>query len=175
MSTTLSGFVVTKDPALIGAAVLAAPQVIALSDAAARQMNLDGGATRIDDQVFNLAKAGFAKNAGVGLTLTGTTAITISLAALAAATGVVIAGDTAFATWNQLIFVNTGAVDLVLSPGASNPLGLQLTGTTPALTVAAGSRVVLETVAGITVDSTHKNLTVTPTAGGTLNIGIGGA
>lgn len=182
MSTTLSGFVVNNKAALIGSAVIAAGAVEALSKEAANveaQANLgnpgNAGSVRIDLVSIDAAKAGYAKNAGVCVTLTTTTAITINLLLLAAATGVKIAGDTVFATINQLVFVNLGAVDLVLSPSASNPFGLQLTGTTPTLTVAAGSTVTIQSVAGLTLSGTVKNFDITPTAGGLLGIYVGGA
>jgi hypothetical protein len=118
----------------------------------------------------------FAKNACALLTLTGTTAITLDLTNVVAATGVVVAGDTSFATANVLILNNLGAVDLTISPGGSNPARIpQLGGTTPTLTIPAGSCIAIHSAAGYAVDSTHKTFTITPTAGGTLAVSVGGA
>jgi hypothetical protein len=182
MATTKSGFVVTNKAALVGAAVVAAPAVEAMSDEAANVVAQaaagnpgNTGSVRIDAPSINLATASYAKNAGVYLTLTGTTPITLDFTAIAATTGVVIAGDTAFATWNQIVLMNTGAVDLVMTPGGSNPLRTLLSGTGPGLTIPAGSTITLASVAGLTVDGTHKTLTFTPTSGGSLGLAIGGA
>jgi len=182
LSTTNSGFVVNDKAALVGSATVAANAVVALSDqaanveAAANTANAgNAGSVRLDSVNVNLATAGYAKNAGVYLSLTGTTAITVSLLALAAATGVTVAGDTSFATVNQLVFLNTGAVDLVVSPGASNGFGVQLGCTSPTLTVAAGSSVTIQSVAGLATSSGAKNITVTPTSGGSMGLCVGGA
>lgn len=175
MATTNVGFITKKNATLTGSTVGAAGDVAPMDGVCATQIGTEGYGTRLDKQSFDLATAGYAKNAGVLLTLTGTTAITINAAALAAATGVQIAGDTAFATVNQIILYNTGAVDLIVAPAGSNPFPFPLNGTTPTYTVPAGSRLVIESVAGLTVDGTHKSITVTPTAGGTLGICLGGA
>lgn len=175
MATTNSAFVTLTSPNLVGSTVQAAGAVVALNASNANQIVNGGTGTRLDKVVTDLATAGYPKNGCAYLTLTGTTAITLDLTALAAATGVVVAGDTTFATWNQLVFVNTGTQDLVLSPGSSNPARLQLGGTSPTLTIAAGSTFTLQSVAGLGVDSSHRTLTITPTAGGSIGVCVGGS
>jgi hypothetical protein len=118
----------------------------------------------------------FAKNGCQLMTLSGTTPESLDLTDLTANTPASYAGDTTFATANVIIFNNVGTHDLVISPGASNPASLpKMTGTSPTFTVAAGSVVAFHSAAGATVDSTHKIITVTPTAGGNLAISVGGA
>ncbi len=118
----------------------------------------------------------FAKNGSVLLVLTTTTAQSIDLTNTTTNSPQSTAGDTAFATANVLILNNTGAHDLTISPGASNPSRIpQFTGTTPTLTIPAGSFVAIHSAAGYTVDSTHKVFTITPTSGGTLAVTICGA
>lgn len=175
MPTTNVGFLKVNNAVLIGSAVAAAGAVEALNGVSASQIAAAGYGTRLDAQAFDLSVAGYAKNAAVAFTLTGTTGITIDLTALAAATGVVVAGDTVFASFNQLILVNTGAADLIVAPGGSNPARLPLNGTTPTYTVPAGSRLVIESAAGLAVDSTHKTILVTPATGGSLGLCVGGA
>lgn len=177
MPTTNSNFVVITNPCLVGSTVQPAGSVVPMNQVSALQVCNEGYATPLDFSLTTggLANAGFAKNGAAYLTLTGTTAITLDLTALAAATGVVVAGDSSFALWNRIRFYNTGAVDLVVSPGGSNPARLLLAGTTPTLTIPAGSAVTLDSLAGLVVDSTHKTVTITPTAGGTIGVCVGGA
>lgn len=165
---------------LEGSATVAGPSILALASDQANEVVAGGGGTMIDKDstsgVGGLAGAGFAKNNAISLTLTGTTAITFSLIALAAATGLVIGpGDTVFAAWSRLRFKNIGTTDLKISPGASNGNALGLGGTSPTITVPAGSSHELNNAAGNTVDSSHTNVTVTPTSGGSLVVSIGGS
>jgi hypothetical protein len=91
------------------------------------------------------------------------------------------AGDTTFAKIGCLVLFNFSATALVLSPGASNPASFPVfTGTTPTLSIPAAVTgvpgvLVMRSPTLVTVDSTHKILTVTPTAGGTLSFAVGGA
>ena len=135
----------------------------------------DGSLQAIDQDVVDLAGAGLAKTACALLTFTGTTPITLDLTNLAAATGVQVAGATSFATWNHIIFNNVGAQPIAVSPGASNPLRTPLGGTGPTHTMQAGDVDHWNSSAGLTVDSTHKTITFTPTSGGSLAFSIGGA
>ena len=170
-----NGFVVNPAAGLDGGStVLPAGNIMILPSLQADQQQAQGTGTRID-KVPGMDTAGYAANGAAYLTLTSTTAITIDLTALAATTGVVVAGTSTFATWFKIILYNTGAVDLIVAAGASNGLRLPINGTAPTYTVPAGSHLVLESVAGFTVDGTHKTLTVTPTAGGSIGICVGGA
>lgn len=174
MATTGSNFVQLTVAQLVGTTVQAANSVQPFNPDNATEI-VRGGNGVLLDKLSNLGKAGFAKNAGLLLTLTSTTAITIDMTNIATATGVVVAGDTSFAKWNSIELNNLGSVDLTLSPGASNGNAMLLGGTTPTLTIPAGSSIPLASAAGITVDGTHKTFTITPTSGGSLGITIGGS
>lgn len=121
----------------------------------------------------------FAKNGGLYITFTGTTAVNVDLTALATAIGVTSsqAGDTSLATANCLIFRNLSASGTItISPGASNPSSLpKFTGTTPTLSVDFGGTMIIYDPSGQTVDSTHKVITLTPSAGGAMSLCYGGA
>jgi hypothetical protein len=173
MATTGVGFVKNTNAVLVGATVAAAGAVVALDNTSAANVVASGGATRLDTVASNLAKDGYAKNGAASITLTGTTPVTITLADLTSAT-TSNAGDTSFATVNELSFT-AGAADVVIAPGTTNPCSLLLGGTTPTITVPALSGILLKSAAGITVDSTHKTILITPTAGGSLAVGVGGA
>ena len=69
---------------------------------------------------------------------------------------------------------NVGTADLTVAIGASDGQAIGLGGTSPTFTVPAGSRVVIESVAGFTIDSTHKTILFTPALGAILNAAIGG-
>lgn len=177
MATTNSNFVKLANAALIGSTVQAAGQVVAVNHATATQIINGGTGTYLDRFNVDLATAGYAKNGSAAATLTGTTAVTYDLTDLTSTTSgtTAWAGDTTFATWNQLVFRNTGAADITVAQGASNGARLGLTGTTPAFTVPAGSVITFQSIAGYTVDSTHKVITITPTAGGSFALSVGGA
>lgn len=91
------------------------------------------------------------------------------------------AGDTTFAKIGCLVLMNWSATVLTVKPGASNPASFPVfAGTTPTITIAAAVAgvpgvMVFRSPTLVTVDSTHKILTVTPTAGGTLSFAVGGA
>lgn len=130
---------------------------------------------------FGLFIGSFAKNGALYFTLTGTTAVTIDLTSLASAVGVASsqAGDTSLATSNCWVIQNLSgsASTITIAPGASNPAAFPsaLGGTTPTLSILKGDPLVLVSVAGKTVDSTHKTITFTPTAGGAISFAYGGA
>ena len=177
MSTTLSNFVAYTGTAAVleGVSVTPGPFVFPVGQNIGPEIVQGAGGALISKLNIDLATAGYAKNGAALLTLSGSTAITIDLTALAAATGVTIAGDTAFAIVYQLVLTNLGTHDVTIAPGASNPAPSLLAGTSPTLTIPAGSSITLQSVAGLTIDSTHKTFTVTPTAGGQLGIAVGGA
>lgn len=132
-----------------------------------------------DILAFGQFVGGFAKNGAVGITFTGTTPVSLDLTNIAAAVGVTStqAGDTAFATTNAITFQNTSASGTItIAPGASNPSSLpKFTGTTPTLSVDFGGCICVYDPSGQTVDSTHKIITLTPSAAGSMNIYVGGA
>lgn len=147
--------------------------MIAAAAGFARNIVANAAGVIVDTVTIDMSADNYAKHGGVYLTLSGTTPVTIDLTALGSNT--VYAGDTSFATWNQIVFYNNGAQDLTVAPAGSNGARLQLNGTSPTITVAAGSYVTLQSVAGLAVDSTHKGITVTPTSGGTIAICVAGA
>jgi hypothetical protein len=109
----------------------------------------------------------FAKNGSVLLTLSSTTAQTVSLLNTASASPTSTAGDTVFANINVITFWNNGSEALSFSLGSSDPAPLpKFTGTTPAVTIPAGSFHVFHSAAAQAISSGACNLTVTPTSGG---------
>jgi hypothetical protein len=137
----------------------------------------------IGSQILSFGKfiGGFNKNGALYVTFTGTTPVNIDLTALATAIGVTSsqAGDTSLATFNCLIMQNLSASisTLTVSPGASNPAPLPnaLGGTTPTIALALGAVHCEYDAAGKTIDSTHRIITVTPSAGGALGFAYGGS
>ena len=171
-------FIYVTRSLLLGAAQIAAGTLEAVADSSTReQFVASGSGQRVDadGQGIDLAAANYAKLAGIVLSLTGTTPITLDLTTLAAATGVQVAGASSFSNWNKMLFQNTGATPLVVSPGESNPLRNPLGGTSPTHTLASGDEALWNSNAGSAVDSTHKTITVTPTSGGQLFVAIGGS
>jgi hypothetical protein len=174
MSTTKANFVSQTSAVLEGTTVGAAGAVVALSPEAAATDSRGSGGTILDKFLMDLSTAGFAKNGACTFALSGTTPVTLTLVDLTSATAS-NAGDTSFATWNQLNFYNTGAADLTIAQGSSSGARLGFAGTTPTVTVPAGGHVILDNPAGSAVDSTHKNITITPTSGGSCAVSVGGA
>jgi hypothetical protein len=122
---------------------------------------------------------GFAKNSALSIAFTGTSPATIDLTALATAVGVssIQAGDALFANVNCLVLKNTSTSSIItVGPGSSNPsLFPSFTGTTPSLAVGPGGCHVLSDPVGFAVSSSHRTLLLTPSAGGSLLLALGGA
>ena len=169
-------FVYVTRSMLFGSAVIAADTLESVADSSIRNAFVASASGQaIDsDGVIDLAAAGYSKLAALVLSLSGSTPITVDFNALAAATGVQVAGATSFATWKALLIQNVGAQALVLSPGSSDPLTLPIGGTSPTHTLDAGDEGYWLSSAGTTVSASACNLTVTPTAGGTLFLAFGG-
>lgn len=174
MATTNSAFVKLTAAQLVGSTVQAAGAVVALNESNATQVVNGGSGTRLDAFVANLATAGYAKNGAASVSLTGTTPVTLDLTTLST-NATASAGDLTYATFYQLVYRNTGAADVTVAPGGSNPASLGFGGTTPTITVPANSAVTFQYAAGVTVDSTHKTITITPTSGGSFALCVGGA
>jgi hypothetical protein len=190
MATTGVDFVLIKKVAtqIKGTTVQATPYVQALDPIAAKNIadRVPGGAgsglsstggllNNGNFLIDGFAYQGFAKNGVYHKTTSGTTGVTIDLTDLTSG-ATSYDGDTTFATVNQITFYNTGAADMTIAPGASNPSNIpKFTGTTPTLALPAGSTVTLKYPAGVTIDSTHKTILITPTAGGDVFVGVGGA
>lgn len=128
---------------------------------------------------FGRVIGGYAKNGCLYITFTGTTGVTIDLTALSAAVGVTSfqAGDTSLATGNAIAFVNLSTSGTItVAPGGSNPSNFpKFTGTTPTLSSNFGGTLIMHDPNGVTIDSTHKTILLTPSAGGAMAIAYGGA
>ena len=162
MATTGSGFF--KFTA--GATVLVlAKSAATINDAIAA---LSG--TRLDQWSANLASAGFAKNGASRIALSGTTPKNSDLMTLSTAADS-YAGDVLFATFSQLIFYNDGTAAVTVTPAVSLGASLGFT----SLTIPANSTHILNFAMPVVVDATHKDITVTPAATGSLCILVGGA
>jgi hypothetical protein len=184
MATTGVDFVLIKKPTtpqLSGSAVLATPFVQALDHQSALTIagRVPGGAANAQlgsnngNYLSVLSDKAFAKNGAFHVTCSGTTPVSIDLTNLV--TGATSqAGDATFASWNHIQITSCGAAAATLGPGASNGNAI-LNGTTPTIPVPLNGVETLTNVAGFTVDSTHKILTLTPTAGGDFLVTVGGA
>jgi hypothetical protein len=127
-------------------------------------------------EAYGTQLGAYAKNGSVLLSLSGTTAQTISLVNTATNTPQSTAGDTVFANVNTLVFSNLGTGAVVITTGATNPAGLPtFNGTSAGFTVAAGSVAVFNSAANIAVNSGATNIVCTPAASTTLVVSIGGA
>lgn len=126
-------------------------------------------------EVYGTTLGGYAKNGAVLLELLGTTAQTVSFQNTTTNSPAATAGDTAFATLNVLHIKNLGTAAVTIAPGASNPSPLPaFTGTSPTISLPAGSEVAFHNAAGATV-SDAANLTFTPAATTNIAISVGGA
>lgn len=175
MATTGVNFIKQTNAVLSGATMGAAAAVVAMNPTSAVQLVNAGYATALDSSASDLSAAGFALNGCGRYALVGTTVKTVDLTNLA--TGAASsAGDPTFAKVMRLVIFNDGAADATVAAGGSNPFAIGLAGTTPTLTIPTGKTVVLNyATAGTTVDGTHKTIDVTPTAGGSICIAVGGA
>lgn len=178
MATTLQNFVLLTKAALVGSTVQAANYPVAVNPANATQLVNGGSGVTVDKVSIDSSNDGYAKHGVVYVALTGTTAVNIDLTDLTSGSTLPTAGDTTFATWNKIVINNAVAgtpADVTYSPGGSNGLRSLLAGTSPTLTVPANASFPLQSPAGLAVDSTHKVLTITPTAGGAVTIAVSGA
>jgi len=191
MATTNVDFVlITKTGSYAsGAAVKAAPFVVAVEANAARNLTgrVPGGAATgilgstglptngTGIHIGGFSDQGFALNGAYHKTTSGTTGVTVDLTDLTSG-ATSSAGDTTFAKANKIRVYNAGTADMTVAPGGSNPSNLpKFAGTTPTLTVAAGSYIDFSNDAGATVDSTHKTILITPTSGGDVVVAVGGS
>jgi hypothetical protein len=122
---------------------------------------------------------GFARNGALSIAFAGATPVNIDLTALGTAVGAssIQAGDALFANMNVIVLKNTSSTSIItIAPGASNPSRFPVfTGTTPTLAVGPGGCHVLSDPVGQVVDSTHKTIALTPSAGGSILLAFGGA
>lgn len=127
-------------------------------------------------EMYGTILGGYAKNGAVLLELSGTTAQTIDMTGTTNNSPAATAGDTAFSTMYVVRVKNLGTSAITVSPGGSNPAPLPtFTGTSPTISVPAGSEALFHSAAGATVSSTAKNLVFTPAATGNVLVTFGGA
>ena len=134
----------------------------------------------LDDLNTSAADDAYAKHGCFHVTTSGTTVVLIDLTNLATH-ATTYAGDVTFAKVNKLVAYNLSGVDGV----AAADMTLGATAATPAnfwgvlvatpITVPASSRIVLESTTGLTVDSTHKQISLTPSAGGNFALVVCGS
>lgn len=205
MATTGVNFVLVKAAVLDGAGVEANPNLIALggkeSAEVSRPVQVVGGSgtptaslSVVADRlvvdpsltstpaqgspyavpdIYGTILGGYAKNGSVLLKLSGTVDQTVDLTDTTAGTPQAYAGDTAFSNVNLLVVNNLGTGSVEVAPtSAALP---NLSGTAPTLTVAAGSIGVSHSKANLTVDGSHKVITVTPAATTTVVLTICGS
>lgn len=163
MATTNSGFLRAADSA--GAVTLHASTRNTIASVVSAL-----SATRIDKVSIDLASDGFAKNGATRFTLSGTTPKTLDLSNIATSAAS-YAGDTTFSSYTRMSIYNDGAANVTLAPGGSNPATLAFSG----LTLAPGEMVGIIRPSATTIDSTHKNVTITPAADSSICVTIGGA
>jgi hypothetical protein len=173
VATTLANFVKMTAAQLVGATVQAAGQLVALNGSNAAKVAAGAGGTVVDKLAVDFSTDALAKHGAARFTFSGTTPKNMDLTDLTSASAS-SAGDTTFATISQLVFYNDGAADITVAPGGSNPASIGLAGTTPTLNVPAGKSVAIPYAAAV-VDGTHKVILMTPTAGGSLVVSVGGA
>jgi hypothetical protein len=174
MATTKQNFVQYTNAGLVGSTVQAAGQVVAVDPGTLHDVvTNNAGGTAIDKLGFDFSADGYAAHGAGGLTFSGTTPITIDLTNISGA-ATVSTGDNLSSALNTLVVQNTGAADITLAPGGSNPVSF-MSGTTPTITVAAGGAIALSWPAGLTISSSHKTLLFTPTSGGSAVFAVAGA
>jgi hypothetical protein len=128
------------------------------------------GATRVDKFGSDLAKDGFAKNGMARYVLTGTTPVTVDLTAMHT-NAQCYGGDSDFATCGKLILYNDGAHAVDVEPSFAAYANVPFT----KITMEPGDWFVYRPAVPFTIDGTHHDLTVTPTAGGSLVVTLGGS
>lgn len=174
MATTGKNFAALSASALVGTANASIGFLTAVESATASSYLNSALAVIVDRFNVDLSKANYAKNGGVIVNLSPSTPVTIDLTDLT--TEAVRAGDTAFATWKEIILVNLGANAVAVGPGASNPLTTPLAGTAPTQAIAVGESTRWLRPLGVAIDGPHKTLKLDP-GGSTCKIAvlIGGA
>ena len=79
-----------------------------------------------------------------------------------------------FTQWNELVFTNYGAADVTIQPAASNGANLLGLANGSPITVRAKTSLILQSVVGESVSTSHTGILITPAASGSLAVAIGG-
>jgi hypothetical protein len=175
MATANQRFVVHTNADLIGATVQAAGALEAVDASASNEMVKGGNVTTAGLLTVDPSADGYTKHGAATITLTSTTPVTVDLTNLASNTAS-STGDLSFATWNRLTFEVKGAGNVTIAPGGSNPANGIASGTTPTIPVLSGGFYAKDDgAAGNSVDSSHKTITITPTANTTVYMTVSGA
>ncbi len=134
----------------------------------------------LDGMVTLASNLGYAKNGAFIVSLNGTNAAVVPLTNTATNTNSV-AGDTVFTQWKQITMYNLSGLDnhnsavmYVEGSGVTNGVNLAAN-TNSILALAGSSRIVLESVNGITVNAANANVSITPTADSTFGMVISGS
>jgi hypothetical protein len=151
MATTFKAFVMSSQGALVTSANAAFAAVLALGASVANALIGSNSGSRIDSQV-DLSTAGYAKNGAFFLNLAASTPISVDLTDIDA-TSTSSAGDDTFAKAFDIQLINPGTQDVIVGAAASHAFLGPLGGTTPTITVAAGSVEHIQSVAGWTIAS----------------------
>lgn len=126
-------------------------------------------------EIYGTTLGAYAKNGAVLLELSGTTAQTVSFENTTTNSPAATQGDTVFAALNVVRIKNLGTAAVTIEPGASNASPLPaFTGTSPTISLPAGSEILFHDNAGATV-SNAANLTITPAASTNVAVSISGA
>ncbi len=149
--------------------------------------NANAAIVMLDGMVTTTSQLGYTKNGAFIVALSGTTNSVVPLTNTQTNTNS-FAGDTAFNTWNQITLYNLSGLDGFNSSsifaGSAGTNGLSLgvgtnstvnTALFPGVTIAGGSRVVIENVNGGTVNAANANLIFTPAANSTIGVVISGS
>ncbi len=149
----------------------------------AASTNANAQMVLLDGMETYASRLSYAKNGAFIVVLSGTTNATVPLTNTQTNTNS-FAGDNVFATVNQIVFYNLSSLDGVASADINviksntNGLGFGATGGNNAfagITVGGGSRVVIESINGLTVNAANCALLFTPTANGTIGVVVSGA
>ncbi len=149
----------------------------------AASTNANAATVLLDGMETYASRLGYKKNGAFLIVLSGTTNATVPLTNTQTNTNAFV-GDNVFATVNQIVLYNlsgldgNASADLNVVKSNTNGLGLGFTGGNNAfagVTVGGSSRVVLESINGLTVNAANCALIFTPTANSTVGVVVSGA
>ena len=176
-SNANANLLITTAPQLIGSAVQTGSNYVEYMPASQRTAYVAAGSgVAVGLASFDEVTAGYTSNAGILLTLTGTTAQTIDVTNITGSslTGSYAGTNTFTSKVNEIILQNIGTANVTMAAGSSNGLGFG-NATTNALTIYAGATVsIMAGTGGFAVATGTKNLTFTPAATTNLLVYLGG-
>ncbi len=155
----------------------------ASNSALAASSNANAATVLLDGMETFASKLNYKKNGAFIIVLSGTTNSTVPLTNTQTNTNA-FAGDNVFATVNQMVVYNlsgldgNNSADLNVVKSNTNGLSFGATGGNNAfagITVGGSSRVIVESINGLTVNAANCALIFTPTANSTVGVVISGA